>query len=252
PRGAMATRSNAGRRARRSRLHHISTVPRRFVSTYPPPISSVSRSLFGSRGATRVAASRKSRERARQSPSRSPTRRPAPTGICCSDEQMRAEVYVIRDRRATVKARVRSVASSAEVDAHACQEPPEPQLDLAPLALEPTYTLQQLLVHALERRDARRECVGVLLLGRQKAPDAFVRVATHRAGVGLYWLPLAGVKRRARPRQARRRGARPRTRSRRTDEGRRPPLRRRRSESGYRARGERRTRCRPGRSRRAW
>jgi len=48
----------------------------------------------GSRGATRVAASRKSRERARQNPSRSPTRRPAPTGICCSDEQMRAEVYV--------------------------------------------------------------------------------------------------------------------------------------------------------------
>ena len=46
PRGATATRSNAGRRARRSRLHHISTVPRRFVSTYPPPISSVSRSLL--------------------------------------------------------------------------------------------------------------------------------------------------------------------------------------------------------------
>ena len=26
---------------------------------------------------------------------------PAPTGMCCSDEQMRAEVYVIRERGAT-------------------------------------------------------------------------------------------------------------------------------------------------------
>src|SRR5207249_11559984 len=75
--------------------------------------------------------------------------------MCCSDEQMRAEVYVIRERGATAagavapRRREKSARPLREVDAHSGQEAPEPKLDLGTLVLVAPEALLLLLIRAL-------------------------------------------------------------------------------------------------------
>ena len=115
----------------------------------------------------------------------------------CSDEQMRAEVYGIRQRGATATAnslparRAAQLSSSLrEVDAHAGQEAAQAELDLDTLPLVTPDTLLELLIRALEPGQPRRQRViaaADVVLVSYRAPQALVRVAAHRAmsGAGL-------------------------------------------------------------------
>ena len=94
-------------------------------------------------------------------PPERPTGRPAPTGMCCSDEQMRAEVYGIRQRGATRPANggppdAGKVPSSLrEVDAHSSEEAAEPKFDLGTFALVAPDALLELLIRTLEAGQPR-------------------------------------------------------------------------------------------------
>jgi len=116
--------------------------------------------------------------------------------MCCSDEQMRAEVYVIRERGATAAGEVvpspreKSARPLWEIDAHSSQEAPEPELDLGTLALVAPEALLQFLIHPLEPgHPGRKRIIAAvdLVLAGQRAPQSLVRVAAHRAmsGAGL-------------------------------------------------------------------